>query len=151
MAYMAPDANFFPGALPSDGCMDLFTMDGNVRSTRATKTLLAIESGKFFDMPDVTYRKISAYRMAPRGQNHGYISIDGERVPFEPFQAEIHQGLGRVLSKKGKFEAEGPLGWKTAPLEKDRKDHEQPRKQQAAKNQETGENHAELESLNPSN
>lgn len=26
------------------------------------------------------------------------VSIDGEQVPFEPFQAEVHPGLGRVLS-----------------------------------------------------
>ena len=26
------------------------------------------------------------------------VSIDGEYAPFEPFQAEVHPGLGRVLS-----------------------------------------------------
>lgn len=114
MAYMSPDANFFPGTLPSDGCMDLVTINGDLSPFVATKTLLAVESGKFFDMPQVNYRKISAYRIIPRDQDDGYISIDGEKVPFEPFQAEIHRGLGRVLSKRGKYEAEGPRGWESA-------------------------------------
>lgn len=111
MAYMSPDANFFPSALPSDGCMDLVIINGDIPTIKATKTLLAVESGKFFDMPHVSYKKISAYRILPRNQKDGFISIDGERVPFQPFQAEIHQGLGRVLSKNGRFEANGPLGW----------------------------------------
>lgn len=108
---MSPDANFFPASLPSDGLMDLVTINGDLSPITAAKTLLAVETGKFFDMPQVAYRKISAYRIVPRDQKDGFISIDGEKVPFEPFQAEIHRGLGRVLSKKGVFEAEGPLGW----------------------------------------
>lgn len=36
----------------------------------------------------------------------GYISIDGESVPFEAFQVEVHRGLGTVLSRNGRlFEA----------------------------------------------
>src|SRR5690348_11306029 len=114
MAYMSPDANFFPAALPSDGTMDLVTIKGDLPVYRALSTLLAVSKGKFFDQPQVHYRKISAYRIVPRDQKDGYISIDGERVPFEPFQAEIHQGLGRVISKRGKYEAEGPKDWEYA-------------------------------------
>lgn len=59
--------------------------------------------------PEVWYRKVHAFRFIPRNQEDGYISIDGERVPFVPFQAEVHRGLGTVLSKNGHFyEAPGP-------------------------------------------
>lgn len=113
---MAPDANFFPGALPSDGCMDLVRIDGDLPTIKATKTLLAVESGKFFDIPHVRYQKIEAYRIIPREQEDGYISVDGEKVPFQPFQAEIHQGLARVLSKApGQFQAKGPTNWDSEP------------------------------------
>ncbi|GAB0138596.1 hypothetical protein EsDP_00006825 [Epichloe bromicola] len=108
MAYMAPDANFFPAALASDGYMDLVTINGDLSPIKATKLLFSVESGKFFDNAHVRYQKISAYRITPRDQDDGFISIDGERVPFEPFQAEIHQGLGRVISKRGIYEANGP-------------------------------------------
>ncbi|KAK8168711.1 ATP-NAD kinase-like domain-containing protein [Phyllosticta citrichinensis] len=109
MAYMSPDANFFQAALPSDGCLDLVCIDGDIPRSKAFNTMLAVESMTFFDLPHVIYRKISGYRIVPRDQKYGYISIDGERVPFEPFQAEVHRGLGTVLSKTGHlYEAKGP-------------------------------------------
>lgn len=108
MALMAPDTNFFPATLPNDGCLDLVTVDGDISRTAAIRSLLAVGSGKFFDMPHVNYRKISGYRIIPRDQKDGYISIDGERMPFQPFQAEVHKGLGTVLSKSGHlYEAPG--------------------------------------------
>ena len=114
MALMAPGANFFPAALPSDSYLDLVTIDGNISRTNAIKCFLSVENGNFFDKPDVHYRKISAYRITPH-EKEGYISIDGERVPFEGFQAEVHRGLGTVLSRSGHlYEAEGvvPKGHK---------------------------------------
>lgn len=100
MALMAPGANFFPATLPSDGHLDLLTIDGDIPRHSAIKCFLSVENGNIIDLPDVNYRKISGYRITPHGQK-GYISIDGERVPFEGFQAEVHRGLGTVLSKSG--------------------------------------------------
>ncbi|KAI9775651.1 MAG: sphinganine kinase lcb4 [Geoglossum umbratile] len=101
MAYMAPNANFFPAALPNDGTIDLVCIDGHISRITALKSLAAVESGTFYDMEHVSYRKVLGFRIIPRDQKTGYISIDGEKVPFEPFQAEIHPGLGTVLSKSG--------------------------------------------------
>lgn len=110
MGYMAADSNFFPAALPNDGFMDLITIDGNISRLKSIQLLLSIEKGTFFDMPQVHYRKILGYRIIPKSEGDGYISIDGERVPFQPYQAEIHRGLGTVLSKTGHiYEAPGPL------------------------------------------
>ena len=108
MAYMAPDTKFFPATLPNDGCLDLVTIDGDCSRISALKCLLAVEDGSLFDLPQVRYRKISGYRLIPKGRKSGCISIDGERFPFEPFQAEVHKGLGTVLSKNGLiYEAKG--------------------------------------------
>ncbi|KAK3176354.1 hypothetical protein OEA41_007677 [Lepraria neglecta] len=108
MALMAPGANFFPAALPSDGHLDCVTVDGDISRTSAIQSFLAVEDGSWFNMPHVNYRKISGYRITPKGQKSGYISIDGERVPFEEFQAEVHRGLGTVLTRSGHmYEAEG--------------------------------------------
>ena len=110
MPLMAPGANFFPATLPSDGHLDLVTVDGDISRTSAIKSFLAVENGNFFNMPHVNYRKISGYRITPKGQKNGYISIDGERVPFEGFQAEVHRGLGTVLTRSGHmYEADGVL------------------------------------------
>jgi len=45
----------------------------------------------------------------------GYISIDGEKIPFEPFKVEVHRGLGTTLSRSGfMYESPGPAGWEGA-------------------------------------
>lgn len=113
MAWMAPKANFFSAACPNDGFMDLVTNDANISALKYLDLMLSVEKGQFFDKPATSYRKVVAYRITPRA-NEGYISIDGERVPFEPFQAEVHQGLGTMLSRNGKYEAPGPTGWEKA-------------------------------------
>src|ERR1035441_2600234 len=110
MAFMASDANFFPAALPNDGFMDLICINGDVSRLTALQMMFGLANRKFFGMPGVWYRKVLGYRLIPKNQEDGYISIDGERVPFLPFQAEIHKGLGTVLTKSGHmYEALGPL------------------------------------------
>ncbi|KAI0883005.1 ATP-NAD kinase-like domain-containing protein [Annulohypoxylon maeteangense] len=116
MAWMAPDANFFTAACPNDGLMDVVLNDGDISAAKYLELLTSVETGRLFDNPHVSYRKVAAYRFTPRNQKDGYISIDGEHVPFEPFQVEIHQGLGTVLSKSGKYEAAGPSDWEKASV-----------------------------------
>lgn len=42
----------------------------------------------------------------------GFFSVDGEIMPWEPFQVEIHRGLGTVISRApGLYQYEGPKGW----------------------------------------
>lgn len=48
----------------------------------------------------------------------GYFSVDGEKLPFEPFQVEVHRGLGTSLSRvPGVYEYEGPKGWRDIQVE----------------------------------
>ena len=111
MSYMAADANFFPASLPNDGMMDLVNIDGKIARTAALDLMLSVEKGSFFDKEKVAYRKVAGYRITPRDQDEGYISIDGERVPFEAFQAEVHRGLGTTLARRvHRYEAAGPRG-----------------------------------------
>lgn len=109
MAYMAANSNFFPAAQPSDGCLDLITIDGTISRLTSIQLLLSVAENTFFNHKEVVVHKISAYRLTPRNRKEGFISIDGEKVPFEPYQVEVHRGLGTVLSKSGHFyEAPGP-------------------------------------------
>ncbi|KAI2012380.1 coatomer subunit beta [Ophidiomyces ophidiicola] len=108
MSYMAPNTNFFPTALPNDGLLDLVTVRGDISLLTALQMLTAVDNGTFLDMSDVKIQKVSGYRIIPRTAEAGHISIDGEKVPFEPFQAEVHRGLGMVISKsRYKYEAPG--------------------------------------------
>ncbi|KAK0252434.1 hypothetical protein B0A54_10380 [Friedmanniomyces endolithicus] len=123
MVLMSADARFFVTALPTDGRLDMINIDGSIQRTTALRMLSTIEQGTLMNFPEVSYRKVRAYRITPRmratapgrrwrarvgrwlggagGQREGLISIDGERVPFEAYQAEVVQGLGTVLSKRG--------------------------------------------------
>jgi len=132
MCLMASDAPFFSAALPSDGRMDMINIDGLVSRMVALRMLLSVEHGGLIDFPEVAYRKVFAYRISPRvhqvparhkirtkigrwlsgagKRTEGYISIDGECVPFQPFQAEVLTALGTVLSKRRSlYEYEWPL------------------------------------------
>ncbi|KIX95113.1 uncharacterized protein Z520_09029 [Fonsecaea multimorphosa CBS 102226] len=143
MTMMAADAPFFPASLPSDGLLDLVTIDGDIPRRKALDLLLSVPKGTFFDKECVRVRKVSALRVIPRygtmaepatqsdhrqkkrakaaGQiqskknedrDAGHFSVDGEKMPFEPFQLEVHRGLGTVLSRRvGVYEAIGPKGW----------------------------------------
>jgi len=98
MPFMAPDANFFPYAQPCDGKLDLLTVDGDISRRRALHLASTVKNGTLFDQPEAFYRKITGYRVIPKAKQ-GYISIDGEAALWGEFQAEIHRGLGTVLSK----------------------------------------------------
>ncbi|EFE30284.1 uncharacterized protein ARB_02821 [Trichophyton benhamiae CBS 112371] len=101
MAFMSQDANFFPASLPNDGFLDVIMIRGDISRLTAVQMLGALEDGELFDLPDVHALKISAFRITPRNPEDGYISIDGEQIPYEPFQAEVHKGLGTVISRSG--------------------------------------------------
>jgi sphingosine kinase len=101
MPMVAAKSRMFPAALPHDGCADLVTIDGDIARMDSFKLLMAVEHGTILRFPFVKYRKIRGYRIAPKNQQTGYIDIDGESMPFAPYQAEVHHGLGTVLTRDG--------------------------------------------------
>ncbi|RPA82176.1 hypothetical protein BJ508DRAFT_318130 [Ascobolus immersus RN42] len=106
MAWVSADALMFPASLPHEGCFDLVTMDGTLPRMEALKIMGASENGKHWDMDHVLYRKVLAYRIVPT-EREGYVSVDGERIPFERWQAEVHHGLGRVWARGAVYQNAG--------------------------------------------
>lgn len=107
MKIVAKDTNFFPDALPNDGFLDVMMVDDTIGYAGALEAIIKLPQGKCHDLKDVEMRKVSAYRLTPWKED-GDISVDGERYPFEAFQVEVHQGLGRVLSKsENSYQASG--------------------------------------------
>ncbi len=106
MPYVAAATKAFPTALPSDGCLDVVTWSGTVPRMTVISGMGRVADGSYMDMSHIQYQKVSAYRLIPRPTDagkRGYISIDGESIPYEPFQAEVHRGLGTVLSRNGRL------------------------------------------------
>lgn len=129
MCLMSPAAPFFPTSLPADGRMDMINISALTPRSRGLAMLTTIGDGGLIDFPEVRYSKVAAYRITPRvvpaggeerrwrakvgkwlgggsggggkKEEGGLVAVDGERVPFEPFQAEVVRGLGTVLSRRG--------------------------------------------------
>lgn len=99
LPYLSPDLLQFPIA-DSDG-----TIVVSILPVVSTGVLLGAmdgsDKGKHYDNPQMEYYKVEAYRLTPKASQSGlpkFISIDGEHAPYEPFQVEVHPGLGQVLS-----------------------------------------------------
>ncbi|GAA5875892.1 hypothetical protein JCM3774_001114 [Rhodotorula dairenensis] len=101
--FVSKDVMMFPAADPNDGLIDLaiFTSMGR---TEALKAMDGADSGSLFSHRALTYLKVKSYRLNFTPKQGGCISIDGEEVPYEAFQVEVHPGLARVMSPTGKWE-----------------------------------------------
>ncbi|CCE63730.1 hypothetical protein TPHA_0F02490 [Tetrapisispora phaffii CBS 4417] len=102
MPYIAADIKFFPAALPTDGAIDMVLTDGRTAVTRMVPILLALDKGSHVLQPEVIHSKVLAYRIVPKG-NNTLFSVDGEKFPNEPLQAEVLPRLCKVLLRNGSF------------------------------------------------
>lgn len=102
MPWMSADALVFPASLPSDGTLDFVTWDAKIGRFKCVDLLLQVEKGHHVHNDNVHYAKIEAYRLYPKIRS-GYLSIDGESFPFEPFQVEVLKSAGSFLSSTGAY------------------------------------------------
>ncbi|KAH9952580.1 ATP-NAD kinase-like domain-containing protein [Russula dissimulans] len=91
----------FPVAMPNDGMVDL-VIQGRMSRVEMLKGLDGAEKGASYWQDNAQYFKASAYRLKPLLE-HGNMSIDGERFPFQEYYAEVHRGLGTMLSMNGHY------------------------------------------------
>jgi sphingosine kinase len=102
MPYISRDTNFFPAALPNDGSFDIIMIDSRTSIARQVPILLSIDTGGHVHAAEVQHSKALAYRLTPR-KNDGYLSVDGEKFPFEELQVEILPGAAKTLMRNGMF------------------------------------------------
>ncbi|KAG9289871.1 hypothetical protein G9A89_015451 [Geosiphon pyriformis] len=105
--WMAKGVLAFPCALPGDGNLDIcITRKKKITRIKALEIITKFETGAHVDQQEVEYFKVKAYRISPKA-SEGIICIDGERVPFEAFQVEVHQKLLTFISLEGKYAPTG--------------------------------------------
>lgn len=103
MPYIAKDVQFFPAALPNDGCMDMVIMDSsNTGFLETAKILTSLSSGTQMFLDGYKYSKIEGYRFTPVRDN--FISVDGENFPIKPMQGEVLHKILKTMSKDAVFE-----------------------------------------------
>jgi sphingosine kinase len=104
MPFMAADANFFTFARIDEGMLDLVTVRGDISPLRSLAMMLSVPEGRLWQQKEVTYRKVSGFRVVPRDpEDRSVVSVDGEKYPFKPFQVEVHKGLGCTLTPAGRY------------------------------------------------
>ncbi|CAG8595267.1 22507_t:CDS:2 [Dentiscutata erythropus] len=96
----------FPCALPNDGLIDLLVARRDKLSSRikSINFMTEMELGNHIKMKEIDYYKVEAFRLTPKNSTDGYISIDGEKVDFAPFQVEALPQLINILSIDGKYQ-----------------------------------------------
>lgn len=81
-------------------------MDGYCTSP-ARNTLAATRLTPSF-LPQQHYYKAYAYRVEP-ADSKGWLSVDGEAFPLEPYEVEVRPGLGTLLSMYGCYQLDFDL------------------------------------------
>ncbi|KAF8208079.1 ATP-NAD kinase-like domain-containing protein [Mycena galopus ATCC 62051] len=100
LPWLSRDSMMIPLA-KNDGLIDVVIAPP--RSALASiKSVDGQEEGKFIREPDCYYFKVEAYRCTPL-ERSGYISVDGEAIPYKPFQVENHARLARIMSMETRW------------------------------------------------
>ncbi|THH17818.1 hypothetical protein EW146_g3075 [Bondarzewia mesenterica] len=92
----------FPVSLANDGTIDVVIQEHVTSRGDLLKAMGGAETGWGFWRDSSHYFKAHAYRVKPLSKK-GYLSVDGEKFPFEEFLVEVHQGLGTVMSLHGHY------------------------------------------------
>ncbi|KAF9310851.1 sphinganine kinase lcb4 [Podila horticola] len=92
-----------PAAQPNDGCIDLLVFPKDIGRVAGLAVMIGVETGEHVFHKDVRYMKVKAFRVSPKASS-GFISMDGEHTPYQPYQVEAHRGLVSVLSIEGSFD-----------------------------------------------
>ncbi|XP_061866702.1 sphingosine kinase 1 isoform X3 [Colius striatus] len=88
-----------PAARLHDGCIHLFYVTGGIGRVALLKLFLAMGRGTHLELgcAHLRYVRARAFRLEPRSAA-GIMTLDGEALPCEPVQGQIHGRLCRVLS-----------------------------------------------------
>lgn len=98
-SHLGIDCHFAPKALLNDGKIYLILIRGGISRPHLLSFLYNMSTGNHLPDKNDGYVKVlpvRAFRLEPH-DNHGIITVDGERVEFGPLQAEILPGIARVM------------------------------------------------------
>ncbi|XP_033479449.2 sphingosine kinase 1-like [Epinephelus lanceolatus] len=98
-SHLAEDLMAAPDAITDDGVIHLFYVRAGISRTALLRLFLAMEKGAHLstNCQHLVHTKVRALRLEPYSPK-GIITVDGEVVEYGPLQAEVHRGLGRLIS-----------------------------------------------------
>ena len=98
-SFLSEDLLAAPEARSGDGCIHLYYVLEGVSRAALLRLFLAMERGTHMacECPQLVYRQVRALRLEPLSPQ-GAITVDGEQVEYGAIQAQIHGGLGKLIS-----------------------------------------------------
>ncbi|XP_066560375.1 sphingosine kinase 1 [Amia ocellicauda] len=98
-SHLAEDLFAAPESTLSDGLIHLFYVKAGISRAALLRLFLAMEKGVHLtsNCPQLVYVRVRAFRLEPFTPK-GVITVDGEVVEYGPVQAQVHNGLGRLVT-----------------------------------------------------
>ncbi|XP_058848228.1 sphingosine kinase 1 [Acipenser ruthenus] len=98
-SHLSQDLLAAPKATLGDGLLHLFYVRAGISRAALLRLFLAMEKGTHLELrcPHLSYMPVRAFRLEPCTPK-GVITVDGEAVEYGPIQAQVHRGLGRLIT-----------------------------------------------------
>ncbi|XP_041598765.1 sphingosine kinase 2 isoform X2 [Vulpes lagopus] len=98
-SHLGADLVAAPHARFDDGLVHLCWVRGGISRAALLRLFLAMERGSHFNLgcPQLGYAAARAFRLEPLTPR-GVLTVDGEQVEYGPLQAQMHPGLGTLLT-----------------------------------------------------
>lgn len=98
-SHLGADLVAAPHARFDDGLVHLCWVRSGISRTALLRLFLAMERGNHFSLgcPHLGYAAARAFRLEPLTPR-GVLTVDGEQVEYGPLQAQVHPGLGTLLT-----------------------------------------------------
>lgn len=98
-SHLGADLVAVPHARFDDGLVHLCWVRGGISRAALLRLFLAMERGSHFSLgcPQLGYAAARAFRLEPLTPR-GVLTVDGEQVEYGPLQAQVHPGLGTLLT-----------------------------------------------------
>ncbi|KAM9298802.1 sphingosine kinase 2 [Gastrophryne carolinensis] len=101
--HLGADLFTAPFSYFDDGLIHLFFVKAGISRTALVRLFLAMEKGTHVGMecPHLVHVPVRAFRLEPLTRK-GIITVDGEQVEYGPIQAQVHGGLGNIITGCGR-------------------------------------------------
>ncbi|CAK8696350.1 unnamed protein product [Clavelina lepadiformis] len=101
LSHIAVDTILHPTKKRSDGLLFLTQITANVNRRSLLKLWDSMEDGTGLterdNSSDVVVTPCRAFRIVPHSKHSEIVTLDGEKMPYGPFQCQVHPQLGRVF------------------------------------------------------
>ncbi|KAA1100168.1 sphinganine kinase lcb4 [Puccinia graminis f. sp. tritici] len=112
LPFMSRELLLFPAKIPGrDGTIDI-TLQHSDSVWKSLACLIGAETGGLFKNPNCEFMKVKAFRLTfdSDEKNRSYVVLDGENLPYQSIQVEIHERAFQSLTLNSECPYFGSIG-----------------------------------------